>query len=129
MENSFGSLANHWRLYHRPIYLNPNNAITFIKATQVLPNILTLPNDSILNEVVEDHVQVFDGAFEDLTKQGYRPAIAAAQVCTYFTEYFCSVHGAVDWQNESALSLSLDALSVKGMSNHGFPHTSVFCSS
>ena len=78
VENSFGVLTNHWRLYHWHIYLNPNNVTTVIKATLALHNILTLPNDIIQNEVVEDHVQVFDDAFEDLTKQGNRSAAAAA---------------------------------------------------
>ena len=86
--NPFGILANHWRLYHRHINLTPSNPITVIKATLVLHNILTLPNVNIWNEVVEDHVQVFDNSSNDLAKQGNRPATTVAQVCTYFTEYF-----------------------------------------
>ena len=86
----------------RCIYLNPNNVTTVIKGTLVLHNILTLPNDNNQNEVVEDCVQVFDDAFEDLTKQDNRSATAAVQVHTYFTEYFCSVCRAVDWQYEAA---------------------------
>ena len=42
---SFGILANHWRLYHCHISLNPDNVTTLVKATVVLHNILTLPND------------------------------------------------------------------------------------
>ena len=102
-ETSFGILVNCWRLHHRHTYLNPYNVTTGIKATLVLHNILTIPNYNIWNEVLEDHVQVFDDAFEDLTKQGNRPTItAAAQVCTFFTEYICSVNGAVDLQHETA---------------------------
>ena len=43
VENSFGILANSWRLYHRQIYLNPDDVTAVIKATLVLYNILTLP--------------------------------------------------------------------------------------
>ena len=98
VENFWGILANHWRLYHRHIYLNPKNVTTVIKATLVLHNILTLPNDNIQNEKVEDHVQVFDVAFEDFTKQGKMPATATAHVCTCFTGYFCSICRAGDWK-------------------------------
>ena len=34
VENPFGILANHWRLYHCHIYLNPDNVIQFL--TQLL---------------------------------------------------------------------------------------------
>ena len=50
--------------------LKPDNVTTVIKATLVLHNILTLPDDNIQNEVVQDCVQVFDDAFEGLAKQG-----------------------------------------------------------
>ena len=46
-ENAFGILANCWRLYHHHIYLNPDNVTTVVKATVVLHNILTLPNNSL----------------------------------------------------------------------------------
>ena len=45
VENAFGILANHWRLYHSHIYLNPDNVTKVVKATAVFHNILTLPND------------------------------------------------------------------------------------
>ena len=92
-------------IYHRCIYLNPDNVSAVIKATLVLHNILIHLNDNIQNEVVEDLVQVFGDAFEDLSKQGNRPATAAAKVHTYFTEYFCSVYRAVDLQNKAACDI------------------------
>ena len=91
VDNSFGIFANCWRLYQRCIYMNPDNVESVIKATLVLHNILTQPNYNIWNEVVEDCVQVFDDASEDLIKQGNRPATAAAQVHTYFTKSFCTI--------------------------------------
>ena len=78
----FGILPNHWRLYHRHIYLVTDNVTTVVKATLVLHNTLTLLNDNIQNEVVEDHIQVFDDAFEYFKKQGNRSATAAAPVHT-----------------------------------------------
>ena len=54
LENALGILANHWRLYHCHIYLNPDNVTTVIKATVVLHNILTLPNDKVHTDVVDN---------------------------------------------------------------------------
>ena len=48
VENAFGILANHWRLYHHCLYLNPDNVTT----------------------VVDNRAKIFNDAFEDLTKQG-----------------------------------------------------------
>ena len=45
VENAFGTPANHWRIYHHHIYLTPDNVTTVVKATVVLHNIPTLPND------------------------------------------------------------------------------------
>ena len=70
MENAFGILANHWRLYHCYIYLNPDNITTVVKATFVLHNILTLPNDKVHTNVVDNKAEIHDDAFEDLAKQG-----------------------------------------------------------
>ena len=87
MENAFGMLANCWRLYHHHIYLNPDNVTTVVKATVVLHNILTLPNDKVCTNVVDNRPQIHDGAFQDLAKQGNRPATAANNVKNYFTDY------------------------------------------
>ena len=70
MENAFGKLANHWRIYHCCIYLNPNRVITVLKATVVLHNILTLPNDKVHTDIIDNRAEIFDNAFEDLTNQG-----------------------------------------------------------
>ena len=70
VENAFGILANHWRLYHHHIYLNPDNVTTVVKATVVLCNILTLLNDKVCTDVVDNRAEIHDDAFEDLLKQG-----------------------------------------------------------
>ena len=41
-----------------------------VKATVVIHNILTVPGDAILNEVVGQCVSIFDDAFEDLANVG-----------------------------------------------------------
>ena len=70
MENAFGILANRWRLYHHHIYLNPDNDTTVVKATVVLHNILTLPNDKVHAHVVDNRAEIHYDAFQDLAKQG-----------------------------------------------------------
>ena len=45
VENAFGILANCCRLYHWHIYMNPDDVKTVVKATVVLHNSITLPND------------------------------------------------------------------------------------
>ena len=70
MENAIGILANCWRIYHHHIILNPNNDTTVVKATVVLHNILTLPNDKVHTDIMDNRAEIFDDAFEDLTKQG-----------------------------------------------------------
>ena len=65
-----GILANCWRLYHCCIYLNPDIVTTVVKATAVLHNVLTLPNDNVHTDVVDNRAEIFDDAIEDLTKQG-----------------------------------------------------------
>ena len=70
VDNVFGILANHWRIYHCCIYLNPNNVTTVVKATIVLHNILMLPNDKVHTDIMDKRAKIFDDAFEDLAKQG-----------------------------------------------------------
>ena len=43
-----------------------------------------------------------DDAFQDLANVGSRPATAANDVRNYFTDYFNSVAGSVEWQNDYA---------------------------
>ena len=102
VENAFGILANRWRLYNCHINLNPDNDTTVIKATVVLYNIPTLPNDTVHTDVVDDRAEIHDGAFQDLARQGNRPTTAASDVRNYFTAYFNSDCGSVEWQNNYA---------------------------
>ena len=70
VENAFCILANPWRLHHHHIYLNPDNVTTVVKATVVLHNILTLPNDKVCIDVMDNRAEIHDGAFHDLVNQG-----------------------------------------------------------
>ena len=54
------------RLYHCHIYLNPDNVTTVIKATVVLHNILTLPNDKVHTDVVDNRAEIHDDALKIL---------------------------------------------------------------
>ena len=100
MENAFGILANQWRLYNCCIYLNPDNVITAVKATVVLHNLLTLPNDKVHTDVVDNRAEIHDDSFQNLAKQGNQLATAANNVRNYFTDYFNSDPGSVEWQND-----------------------------
>ena len=101
VEIAFGILANQWRIFHRHIHLNPNNVTTVVKATVLLHNILTMPADKVYTEVI-DRGKIFDDTFQDLANVGSQPATAANDVRNYFTEYFNSVAGSVEWQNDYA---------------------------
>ena len=98
VENTCGILANQWGIYHHHIYLNPDNVTTVVKATVVLHNILTLPNDKVHTDIMDKRAKMFDDAFEDLAKQGNQPATVANDVRNYFTDYFNSDCGSVEWQ-------------------------------
>ena len=73
-----------------------------VKATVVLHNSLTLPNDKVPTDVVYNRAEIHEDAFQDLAKQGNQPATAANDVRNYFTDYFNSDCGSVEWQNDCA---------------------------
>ena len=100
VEMAFGILANRWRIFHRRIYLHPDNVTTVVKATVVLHNILTVPTDKVHTEVIDNRSEIPHDAFQDLANVGSRPATAANDVRNYFTEYFNSAAGSVEWQTD-----------------------------
>ena len=73
-----------------------------MKATVLLHNILTVPADKVCSEVIDRGAILDDDAFQDLANVGSRPATSANDVRNYFTDYFNSVAGSVEWQNEYA---------------------------
>ena len=102
VEIAFGILANQWRIFHRCINLNPDNVTTVVKATVLLHNILTVPADKVHTEVIDNRAKIFDDAFQDLANVGSQHATAANDVRNYFTEYFNSAAGSIEWQNDYA---------------------------
>ena len=98
VENAFGILANRWRCYHHCIYLNPDNVTVVVKATVVLHNI-QIKSILMLWIIGLKYMMI---AFQDLAKQGNQPATAANDVRNYFTDYFNSDRGSVEWQNDCA---------------------------
>ena len=103
VEMAFGILANRWRIFHRRIYLHPDNVTTVVKATVLLHNILTVPTDKVRTDVIDkNRSEIPHDAFQDLANVGSRPATAANDVRNYFTEYFNSAAGSVEWQTDYA---------------------------
>ena len=68
-----------------------------MKATVLLHNILTVPADKVHTEVINNRAEIPHDAFQDLANVGSQPATAANDVRNYFTEYFNSVAGSVEW--------------------------------
>ena len=58
-----------------------------------------LPNDKVHTDM-DNRAKIFDNAFKDFTKQGNQHATAANDVRNYFTDYFISDCGSVEWQND-----------------------------
>ena len=67
-------LLVHWPTNGGSIFtafnLNPDNVTTVVKVTVILHNILTLPNDKVHTDVVDNRVEIHDDAFQDLARQG-----------------------------------------------------------
>ena len=61
-----------------------------------------MPADKVRTEVIDRGAILDNDAFQDLANVGSRHATAANDVRNYFTEYFNSVAGSVEWQNEYA---------------------------
>ena len=70
MENTFGILAQRWRVFNRRLHLKPENADSVVKATIVLHNYLTEVKDiaTLYDRLNPDHVPHLhdDGAILDL---------------------------------------------------------------
>ena len=95
VENSFGILSQRWRVYQRKIVLEPESAITVIKATLVLHNFLT-------QEDVATQQPAGGNRIELLTPNmaGNRASTEALDIRNKFAEYFSSNYGSVPWQND-----------------------------
>ena len=56
-----------------------------------------MPADKVCTEVIDNRAKMFDDAFQDLANVGSQHAKGANDVRNYFTEYFNSAAGSVEW--------------------------------
>ena len=106
VENTFGILAQCWRLLNRPIQLQKQNVVQVIKACCVLHNFLrdtpaytdrsTLQVDTQGNVLIPDGGPILNVAY----LRGYHSDKDALQTWELFKDYFVSPEGALPWQLE-----------------------------
>ena len=106
VENTFGILAQRWRLLNRHIQLQEQNVVQVIKACCVLHNFLwdtpaytdrsTLQVDTQGSVLIPDGGQILNVAY----LMGYHSAKDALQTQELFKDYFVSPQGALPWQLE-----------------------------
>lgn len=93
VECAFGILSNKWRIFHRPINVEPNFATDIIKACTVLHNFVR-DRDGVL---IEDTTTIT--GLEDLPRESTaRGGLQANTVRNVLTKYFGTIAGAVPWQ-------------------------------
>ena len=106
VENTFGILAQHWRLLNRRIQMKEQNVIQVIKACCVLHNFLrdtpaytdrsTLQVDTQGNVIMPTGGPIINVAY----LRGYHSAKDALQIRELYKNYFISPEGALPWQLE-----------------------------
>lgn len=93
VECTFGILSNKWRIFHRPINVNPDFAVDIVKACVVLHNFV---RDRDGYEI-EDTMTIT--GLDDLrSEQTVRGGLTANNVRNVLAEYFLTDVGAVKWQ-------------------------------
>lgn len=97
VECTFGILTNKWRIFHRPLNLNPDFSVSVVKACIILHNFVR-ERDSYNYEDTLEVVGIEDfDVFQERnqTKAGSKRANAIRNV---LAEYFSSDTGSVPWQ-------------------------------
>jgi hypothetical protein len=94
VECTFGSLSNKWRIFHRPINVDPDFAVPrYCMACVILHNFVR-DRDGYR---VEDTMTIT--GFEDLPRaQVVRGGLAANNIRNVLSDYFLTNVGAVKWQ-------------------------------
>ena len=117
VENAFGILAARWRVLHRPMQVEPDNARKVVRATVVLHNRLRDEYPNIAQAELDhedDRGNIVPGAWrtvgvmrevEDAGNQGTRVGKEGKKLRETLKHYFLSEAGHVRWQ-EDALNLA-----------------------
>lgn len=93
VECAFGILSNKWRLFHRPLNVQPHFAMTIVNACIVLHNYVRDRDGYI----VEDITTIT--GLEDLARENtIRGGLAANNIRSVLCSYFMSEVGSVPWQ-------------------------------
>lgn len=95
VECAFGILTNKWRIFHRPINLDPDFATDIVKACVVLHNFV---RD---RDGYETENTMFISGFQNIstsTGERARAGIAAKNVRDVLSDYFVTDIGSVKWQ-------------------------------
>ena len=109
VENAFGILAQHFRVYDRRLNISDITCQKVVKATCILHNFLTKPKKdvaAVMANLNPDGYQYLGprAAIQPIPHlMGYHSAIEALQVRDIYKDYFQSQYGAVPWQCERAM--------------------------
>lgn len=120
IENAFGILASRWRIFRRPMILEPEKAISVVKSCIVLhnylkqtdeanpPNLRYCPASSVDVELSDGTIQ--DGSWRSAVENdsnllrftdGSRSSRSSYAVRERFKDFFVSDAGSVPWQEQS----------------------------
>ncbi|XP_017881154.1 protein ALP1-like [Ceratina calcarata] len=105
VENAFGILAQKFRIYHRRLNANPENADNIILSTCILHNFIRdLTNDQPTGvpHGASTSSEIEQTSLENLPNQGGQGGREALLMRDTFKEYFLSEAGSVPWQEELA---------------------------
>lgn len=114
IENTFGILAARWRIFHRPIIAEPQNAVLFTKATIALHNLLRERESAVycppgytdsedcdrnlVRGAWRDEAEASTGMTGIQRSSTNMHTTTAAAVRTAFQNYFYGAQGSVSWQ-------------------------------
>ena len=103
VENAFGILAQHFRIYNTRMWYSEHTVVKIVKATCVIHNYLRDKNMNVANIYTglnPDRLEYLgeNGAVVDLANlPGYRSSNEAQCIRRVFTHYFNSVAGRLHW--------------------------------
>ena len=101
VENAFGILANVFRVFHTPIYLEPAKAATVVRTACVLHNYMRQQQVTASTSRQALDTEILECDLTALKAVGRNTSCAAKTVRENLKEYFNSV-GAVPWQDQQS---------------------------